>query len=492
VTSEETGERALRLVSGFEDDEGYRAALCELTDGGFLYETELYPERVFAFRHPLTREVAYGSQLADQRAATHAATARALVELNPDRQDELAALIASHMEAGGETLEAARWSARAAHWAGSSRPGDALRLWRRTMELTAELEESEETTALAVASRLLQLDFAWRLGMDKEEEARLASEAEELAQRTGDLRSLALLRTATAVRPGMVHQADQWLAAVADAVRLADESEELQLRVAIRAAGSYAHLCAGDFDGFERILDELLELAGEDRRAGAGIIIGNPVAWATMAKGMVGRERGRPGEAEERFEEALRIATAEGDPEIASWTRGNQALMRAQSGEVEAGIALARRNCELTERLGDVFSRSIALANLGSVQLIAEDHAGALQSLEEAERVYRGAVPDGDEMEAWRGAQRAEALLGLGRAGEARELAEWASRIARERGMRWSLSMALYALAMARAALGEDGVDEALDEGARVARETGAVLSLETIEATREAIGAAR
>ena len=53
-----------------------------MIDGGFLYEAELYPERLLAFRHPLTREVAYGTQLAEQRAATHAAAARALIELN--------------------------------------------------------------------------------------------------------------------------------------------------------------------------------------------------------------------------------------------------------------------------------------------------------------------------------------------------------------------------------------------------------------------------
>ena len=100
VTSKEFSERALGMVSGLKRSEDYNAALCELTEGGFLYEAELYPERVFAFRHPLTREVAYGTQLGDQRAATHAATARALIELNPDRHDELAALIASHMESG--------------------------------------------------------------------------------------------------------------------------------------------------------------------------------------------------------------------------------------------------------------------------------------------------------------------------------------------------------------------------------------------------------
>ena len=58
-------------------------------DAVFLYEAELYPERVLAFRHPLTREVAYNSQLAEQRAVTHLATARAMIEFDADRHDGL-------------------------------------------------------------------------------------------------------------------------------------------------------------------------------------------------------------------------------------------------------------------------------------------------------------------------------------------------------------------------------------------------------------------
>ena len=52
-------------------------AVLHLIEAGFLYEHEVYPERVLAFRHPLTREVAYGTQLGEQRTATHAAVARA-------------------------------------------------------------------------------------------------------------------------------------------------------------------------------------------------------------------------------------------------------------------------------------------------------------------------------------------------------------------------------------------------------------------------------
>jgi class 3 adenylate cyclase/tetratricopeptide (TPR) repeat protein len=490
VAGKEVGESTLGPISGLTTPAELEAPLHELIASGFLYEAEIYPSRVFAFRHPLTREVAYGSQLAEQRAKTHAATARAMVELNPDRHDELAALIAHHMEEGGEMLEAARWSARAAYWAGSSRPVDATRLWRRVMELAAQLDDSEESQALAVTSRLLQLDFAWRLGMDGKEEARLIAEAEEMATRTNDLRSLAMLRLATSTRPGKPHVASTWLAATEEVNRLADESGDLHLRIAVRAAGSYAYLCTADFDGFERSLDEILELCGDDRSAGAGIVIGNPFAWATMAKGLVRRERGRLEEAEELFERALRIASEEGDPEIASWTRSNQALMLAMRGEPEAGVALARRNCELTERLGDVFSRSLALANLGAAQLAADEADAALESLEEAERVYRAAIDGGDEMECWRAGLRAEALTGVGRAEEAVALAEWACDVARERGMGWALPLALRALALARNATGQEGAHEALDEAAAAAKRTGATVSLEGIEEARDSLAA--
>jgi class 3 adenylate cyclase/tetratricopeptide (TPR) repeat protein len=487
VVGKEVGARALGLIAELEEEE-LNPVLCELVDSGFLYEAELYPERVLAFRHPLTREVAYSTQLGERRATTHAATARVMIELESDRLDELAALVAHHMEAGGETLEAARWSARAAFWAGSSQPSESLRLWRRTMQLVDDLDENEETAALAVSSRLLQLQYAWRLGMDKDEEARLVAEAEQIATRTGDKHSLAMLRFATAALPGMRHEATPWLEAVEDANRLAGESGDMHLRVAMRAACAYAFLCVGDFDGFERELDRVLALADGNRSIGAGIIVGSPIAWATMGKGLVERERGRLDEAEALFERGLAIAKEDGDPETASWTLSNLSLLLAMRGDVEGGIGMARRNCEETERLGDVFSRTLALANLGACQLVAEEYEQALDSLETAERIYREAMDSGGEMEAWRSALRARALAGVGRTDEAIALATEASEIARERGMLWSLPLAILSVARARAAAGDTEIEEALDEAAEIARDTGALTTLAAIEEEREAL----
>jgi class 3 adenylate cyclase/tetratricopeptide (TPR) repeat protein len=488
VLGKEVSEEALAMSAGL-DAEAMERSLHDLVEGGFLYEAELYPQRLLAFRHPLTREVAYGTQLAEQRARTHAAAARALIELNPgDRWDELAALIADHLRQGGQPLEAARWSARAAHWAGHSRPHDALRLWHDVMELAAELDESEEVAALAIHSRLLQLQYAWRVGMSREEEARLAAEAEEIAKRQNDLHSLVLLKVATAVRPGLPHYGPDWIEAVRETVALADQTEDRHLRAAVRGAGAYAYLCVADFDGFERILDEMLEIVGEDGSVGAGIILGSPIAWGLMGKGMIRRERLEFDEAEDLFDRALVAALEEDDPETASWVRSNQASLVFRK-DPEAALAIARRNVELTDRLGDVFSRSLALSNLAWVQLIAEENEAALEAIEASERLYREAMDTGGEMEGWRGQLRARALIQVGRAAEALEVAEEAARVSRERGMLWSYPVAVLTLARARAATGADGVEDAFDEAERVARECGATTLLMDIAGEREQLG---
>ena len=491
VVGKEVSGEALRLTAELGEDEIERA-IDELTEAGFLYEAEIYPQRRFAFRHPLTREVAYGTQLASQREATHAAAAQAMIELiPPERHDERAAQIADHLKQGGETLDAARWSARAAHWAGHSRPRDAMRLWRDVMELTGQLEVSQVTDAMGIASRLAQLQFAWRVGMDLEEQERLLDEAEEMAHRRDDLHSIAILKMSRSARPGLQQHTDDWLVQVEEMTSLADQTDDPHLQVAIRAAGAYAYLVAGEFDAYDRALDEMIALTEGDIAIGSGIILNTPLAWAEMGKGMVLREQGDLEAAAPYFDRALEIAARARDPETASWIRSNQAGLLALRGDVEGALAIARRNCELTERIGDVFSRSLAIANLAWAQLAAEEYQEALGSIEEADKIYRDAMKIGGEMEGWRSQIRAKALTGVGRTDEAIEEAEWAVNVSRERGLRWSLPIALLALGRARHEAGREGAIEALNEGQRVAEETNAITCLVEIEAEREAMTSA-
>ena len=107
-------ESALLLdVSGL-DERTLAVAIAALEGGDLIHEMPgAHPAR-YAFRHPLTQEVAYHAQLADRRARLHGAVAAALVRLCADRLGEHAELIAHHWTAAGMRYEATRWRRRAA------------------------------------------------------------------------------------------------------------------------------------------------------------------------------------------------------------------------------------------------------------------------------------------------------------------------------------------------------------------------------------------
>ena len=62
----------------------------------FLYETSLFPELAYTFKHALTHEVAYGSLLQERRRGLHARIVEALEALYPNRLAEQVERLAHH------------------------------------------------------------------------------------------------------------------------------------------------------------------------------------------------------------------------------------------------------------------------------------------------------------------------------------------------------------------------------------------------------------
>ena len=145
--------------------------------GEFLYEAALYPELEYAFKHPLTQEVAYQSQLAERRARVHAAVARALEAMDPAGTGERAALLAHHYEAAGEALPAARWHDRAAALgaAGRLRRGaPALGAGARAWPAACPSPASRRISLAAACAQLLLAGS--RLGLSEAEATALFEE----------------------------------------------------------------------------------------------------------------------------------------------------------------------------------------------------------------------------------------------------------------------------------------------------------------------------
>ena len=73
----------LPLLQAIADlpEEALHRSLAHLQGAEFLYETRLFPEREYTFKHALTHEVAYGSLLQERRRVLHARIVEALEAL---------------------------------------------------------------------------------------------------------------------------------------------------------------------------------------------------------------------------------------------------------------------------------------------------------------------------------------------------------------------------------------------------------------------------
>ena len=367
------------------DAERLDAALRELVESEFVHEAALYPEPEYEFRHPLSREVAYGSQLAATRSRTHAAIARGVQELEPELLDERAALIAQHYEQAGDPMEAARWHARAGGWAGFNDPAAAHRHWERVRELDDELPKDEEADALRVGARLMIVSTGWRLGAEVDDVRRVFEEGSEIAERRGDRAALALLYAGLGITVGTCGgDVAEFTRLAEESVRLADEVEDPGLRVAALGTSVYPWYLSGRFEDALELADRGLELTAEDPQLGAGITVGNPHAFATTF-------RAAPLMAMGRFEEARRALT-EGaelcrrfDRESLGWTSSWRAVMSTfWEGDLlgPETVAHARQAVEIAETLGDGFSRAVAALQLGSAQVRTGEIEEAERSLE--------------------------------------------------------------------------------------------------------------
>jgi hypothetical protein len=81
-------------------DEALRRGLGRLQAAEFLYETELYPNLEYSFKHALTHEVSYNGLLQERWRALHARVVEAIERLYHDRLGEQIERLAYHAVRG--------------------------------------------------------------------------------------------------------------------------------------------------------------------------------------------------------------------------------------------------------------------------------------------------------------------------------------------------------------------------------------------------------
>jgi len=381
VIGDEVVETLLMRVAGLDGDALHRG-LRRLVQSEFLYEASLYPEREYAFKHPLTREVAYGSLLREHRHALHAAVAEALEALAGDAADQRATLLAHHWEQAGRALEAARWQARAAAHVGTQHAGASVAHWRKVTELLADRRDLAEARTLLRQASARLVYAASRSGAP---EAEVVALFEEARRELGDADShdlAVLLGSYGLVRNG-AGRTEEGRRLTTEAVAMARRLEDPDLIAGLLGQGLFVFQASELPAEAMQMADEIERLAGDDPTIGASVLGFRPIIAARFSRILVSRRRGQGAEEEGLVESSRRFM--DDSPSLEQATlHFLHTRLRAKRSDVGAALEHGRLAFECVTRVQNQAIRPVGLTAHGIGLLAAGRLDEALEQLEHA------------------------------------------------------------------------------------------------------------
>jgi len=344
-------------------------ALSALVGAEFLFEASLYPDLEYSFKHPLTQEVALGSQLRDKRRAVHAAVASTL-ETSETNLDEHAAEIAQHWDEAGDDDQAALWYRRAAQWAALSDVREALGHWRRVREHVARLPESSERDQRMLEACVRIFGHGWRMGGSEAESEEIFLEGRALAERLGDRHTLArLVGSYGLMRSQQTGSATDYIRYGEESAAIAAELGDPGLRAAIGTWPAFGYFYVGAGHRVLEWVSRVLEDAGPDGTVGRDVAGYSPGPAMLQAKLSALIYLGRLDEAWPVADEAARAAEAVGDTEVRSWVHVCVTILTYTMGGGASSVDEGRRCLEIGERLDNDSSRVLGHMALGQAHL---------------------------------------------------------------------------------------------------------------------------
>src|SRR5262249_41444165 len=167
-------------------EEVLQRGLAHLQAAEFLYETRLFPEPDYTFKHALTHEVAYGSLVLERRRGLHARLVEALEMLAPDQVTEQVERLAHHAlrgEVWGKAVPCCRQAGARAFDRAAFR--EAVAYYEQALQALTHLSGHGDTKVLAIELRLALEGALSALGEHRRRLA-LMGEAETLARGLDD------------------------------------------------------------------------------------------------------------------------------------------------------------------------------------------------------------------------------------------------------------------------------------------------------------------
>ena len=228
-------------------EETLHRGLAYLQAAEFLYETRLFPEREYTFKHALTHEVAYGGLLQDRRRVLHARIVEAIETLYSERLTEQVEQLAYHAWRGEVWHKALAYFRQAGEKAlTQSAHREAVGYLEQALSALPHLPEQRDTREQAIDLQLALRTALFPSG-DLERILVCLREAEALAKTLDDPRRLGQVSGVLSRYFYAMGVYDQAIAAAQRTLALATAGGEVVLHALANLSLGQAYHAQGDY-----------------------------------------------------------------------------------------------------------------------------------------------------------------------------------------------------------------------------------------------------
>src|SRR5262245_30477390 len=424
-------------------EEELRRGLGHLQAAEFLYETSLFPELDYTFKHALTHEVAYGSLLLERRHALHACIVAASERLYADRLPEQVERLAHHALRGEVWDKAVAYGRQAGIKAfARSALREGVVYFEQALTALRHLPESRTTQEQAIDLRFNLRHALWLLGEFRQalDSLREAATLAEIIDDQPRLGRVSAYMCRDCMRMG---DHDGAVASGQHALAVAKALGDFALQVMAHHYLGIAYHTLGDYHrALELLRSNVESLAGElirERFSMPGLPSVQSRDWLARCLAELGAFL----EGLVHAEEALRIAEAVDDPNSLIHAYLGVGFLSLRQRDLSRAILVLERGLDLCRVFNILLWFPETAAALGCAYACAGRITDALPLLEEAEQ--RDAAMGTAGGHALRIGYLSEAYLLAGRMQEAAQLAGRAldlARVHKERGHEaWALRL---------------------------------------------------
>jgi class 3 adenylate cyclase/tetratricopeptide (TPR) repeat protein len=376
----------LALVQALAElaDEALHRGLLHLQTAEFLYETQLFPDRTYTFKHALTHEVAYGSLLHERRRGLHARTVEALEALAGERLAEQVGRLAHHAMRGEVWDKALLYSRQAGTMAMErSASREALACFEHALEALQHLPDNRSRRAQAIDLRCDLRNALTTLGeLERVLDTLRAAEAQ--AEALDDQQRLGHVALYMSQYFSSVGAYDQALAAGQRALSLALASADVGAQGQAKNYLGLAHYAQGDYRRALAMFRQAVASFHDEQLHGRFGQAALPSVLARAYAAWCLAEVGAFPEALAVGEEGLHIAEAVGHPTSLMLACRGVGLPPLYKGHAHTAIPMLERALGICQGTGLRLYVPIIAAFLGAAYTLVGRLSDAVALLEQA------------------------------------------------------------------------------------------------------------